>query len=698
MTETTSTREGSGGLRKSFFGQYVKYGLSKNKTYLLASVICSVVPTIAYITLLYNISSSVPVSRALPPIVQLFNFLASAAIIGHYVLCITGGVRSFEYLNRANKTDTLMCLPLTGSQRFWGDLLTGYLTTAAPIIPCGAIGVAAVAVSLSTEKMQGEAVQFALVFSGTMFFVMTFAYLLSVLAASLCGNRAGGIITAVLFAVISMEIPFSWGGYFILNILGYPMYDDLAFQPQLLVPSYDLIGEFEGFINIIRFHSISSIKDFDMSGCSVSDPLNVVVYILLSLGLVAVSFLISKKRRCEHTGEVFAAKYSAVAVTVLALFTAAGVVSYWCFNTNFIATILTLVITCTAVCVAAELILRRGVKKLGKRVVVYAISTAATIGLSVLISVTRAFGMSYVLPGADKIESVEFTRNCSGEFTEYYRFDKESDIEIFRERHAQLLNERIGDLRKNLVGAYYYQNPIPDMVVIRYTLKNGGTFLRMYTPSRSFYGSDPQDKIIKQYQTAQALNALPCELSDYPAQYALPLDEEVLSNVEISLGGVFGTYRVYPEKITDFSEILRDDIVERYSQDSLPIGCAGLQWASGSHTLDILETYENTLAFIKDPSNAELISEAPFALSFSAAHGDGNFSISLTEKDMQSPAGKELAALMRRCHPSDVETLYSDDYLYGIKVVSPDYYEWFIPAENVERVVALLAEIVLERI
>ncbi len=693
MTEAISTPD-SRSPQKSFFKRYLKYCFGENRTYFLMSLICSVMSALVYVAV-FTLYNSKPhflnTGMKAYYVVAALMFFAFAAIWGQYVLCITGGIRCFQHLTRRNKTDTLMCLPLTHSDRFWGDLLTGYLTTAAPIIPCGILGVIAAVIARETGTLPENLVEFAVTFNATLFFVMTFAYLLSVLAASLCGNRAGGIVTAVLLAVISVGIPAAWGEYFINNIIGYPMFGELSFQPHELIPSFALISEFSEYTSIFSFRI--SLHDFQMSDHSAANPLNIVFYVLLSLGLIALSFLISKNRKCENTGEVFAAKHAATVITILAAFTMTGALSYWLNQAKIIAAIISSVVVSAIIFLAAELILHRGLKKLGRRVIVYAVSTAVSVGFSVLISVTYALGVSFILPSADKIKSAEYIRGeYNSETTQYdvyYKFDKKTDIEKFRKNHALLLNENIDILGSNL----YQDNNNSDLTTVRYTLESGETFLRTYLIN---YDRSTAEKILKEHTARKALRAIPASLEDYPPQYAAPLLSDKIISSEITLGGTFGTYHIRSEKMPEFARILHDDIINHYPPDSMPIGSASVSTEEKRRSFDILATYENTLAFIKDENNAEFIYETPFTFNFYG--NDADFMIALTKENMESPTGKELMALMKSCHPSDIVTISSEEYRNATRVSSPDYFNWYVPQSNMPQVVKLITQIASERI
>jgi len=697
MTETISTPD-SRSPQKSFFKRYLKYSLGANRVYLLISLICSAMSVLVFVAIFTAYKSKPHYFNGegmnFYTVVEFAKFFASAAVWGQYVLCITGGIRCFQHLTRKNKTDTLMCLPLTHSNRFWGDLLTGYLTTAAPLLPCGILGVIAAFIARKTGTLPENLVEFAIVFNATLFFVMTFAYLLSVLAASLCGNCAGGNVTALLLAVLSVGISAAWGEYFIANIIGYPMYGELAFHPHALIPSFTLISEFNKYINLLYFRTTTSLHDFQISDYSAANPLNIVFYVLLSLGLIALSYIISKNRKCEHTGEIFAAKHAATVITILTAFTMTGALSYWFNGTKIIATIISAIVVSEVIFLAAELILRRGINKLGKRVIVYAVSTAVSIGFSVLISATHALGMSFYLPSADKIKSVEFIRgeynSETTQFDVFYKFDRKPDIEKFRETHSLLLKENIGALHSN----FYQYNGNENLTTVKYTLENGGTFLRTYLVNEylTIYG----ENFLEENTAKRALKTMPNSLEDYPSQYAAPLLSEKVTSSEISLGGSFGTYRIASDKMPEFSQILHDDIVSRYSPDLLPIGSAKVFTGGKERSFDILETYENTLAFIRNAGNTEFVEDAAFKFNFFAE--DIDLMITLTNEDLESPAGKELKALMRSCHPSDIETISSEEYQSGTRISSPDYFNWFIPKSNMPQVVKLIAEIALERI
>lgn len=674
MTETISTADNSRRPHNGFFKKYLTYNLSANKVYLLASLILSVMAALVFVII--SILSVTVFNSAFRETQGFINFFSIASIFGLYVVSITSGIRCFQSLTRSNKTDTLMCLPLTHAERFWGDFLTGYITSAAPIIPCGILGI----VFAAFAPKDTGALKFALVYESTLFFVMTFAYLLSVLAASICGNRGGGIVTAILLALISaLFFPF-WAGFVECNIIGYSTdINTTALHLAEYIPSPALFANLTDIFSFFSFDFSKITESLSTQQLAIENPLNVCVYILLCAGVTALAFIISKRRQCERTGEIFAAKHSAVIITILTALTAMGVCLISSpYRRHIVFAVSASFLTLVCVFVAAELILRLGTKKLGKRIVMYAAATCAALGFTILVSATRGLGMTYYLPGADSIVSAEFVDNnqAKSRLIKTYNFTDREDIEKLRDNHAQLLRSNI----KNLES---YNN-----FCIKYTLKNGREFTRTYGARQSY------DDAAGYVKTVQALETLPNTLSSYPAQYAALLDNINSDNITVTLGGMTKTLRIKPEKHSEFLQIIKNDIANGYSPDVLPIGRIYFY----DCTFDILETYQNTIAFLSDSSNIEANDASEAVYTIYLIGDDCRIEFSVLNNELDLPAVKELEGLMKSFNPYDYDTLYSKEVQNSVMVVSPDFYRHYIPNENIPKIIALISQIASQRI
>lgn len=692
MTETISTRnEPNRTPQSSFFKQYLRYNLAENRMFFVISIVFSAISIPLFLSFV-AITSHNPVVDDTSPFLTIMPFITIFTIIsilGLYALAISGGTRCFQHLTRRNKTDTLMCLPLTHSQRFWGDFLTGYITGVSPIIPCGILGIIIGAIAQYSYPIP-QFTRLALMYAATLFFIMTFAYVLSVLAASLCGNIPGGIVTSVLLALITAGIPSLWGLYFTHCIAGYPTEYLFQSSTDSPVPSIFMIGEFNETLNINRVWGILDVEEFLGNDFSVENPLNIIVYTLLSVGIAALAYYISKFRKYEHTGETFATKYSATIITILLCVTVTGLVCIWfTHNAGILFSSITSIVLSAIICLAAELILRRGKKKLVKRIITYAVAAFATVGVTVLFYGTGALGYSYYLPKADKIVSAELSYNAK---TNLFTFNKQSDIEKFRENHNQFLKNYMPYLKTNVTYVDVSE------VTIEYTLDNGKKFTRAYSVTPKEYTTEGRKKMKECHDALYSLHTL---LDDYTTQLAAPLLDSKNDEIYLTIGGTFGKYQVYPDKVSEFKQILHDDILSHFDPALLPIGVARVSDNDDNKTkkvFSILDTYENTLAFIKNPENAEFrYSDNPIRYHISISNGDIDLFVKISNDDSDSPAVKELESLMKVCNPLDGETLYSEEYERALEISSPDFFRYYIPQENIPQAVKLITQIASER-
>ncbi len=707
MTETISTRNDHTP-QASFFKQYLRYGIDKNKTYLLISTVLAVIaiPLFVITTAAFfiNLLAAEEYNEPLGMIIYFSNMFVGASCIGLYILALTGGARCFKVLTRRSRTDTLMCLPLNHSQRFWGDFLTGYITSAAPILPAGIVGIIIGAIVQGSHPTQHFAM-FAFLYALTIFFFMTFGYTLSVLAAALCGNIPGSIVTSAVLAIISIGSFECWGRFFVQCIAGFPGNQYLASKMIEPVPSLTAVINLLGMFGNIDLAETDSINFFLDYGFAVKNPLNIVFYILLSAGLTALAYFISKHRKPEHNGEVFAAKYGASAVTILLLVTVIGGVSFL-FMPEFgwIISSVAAVIASAIICVAAELILRQGVKKLGKRVIAYAVAACAAIGVSILIYGTHALGYSYYIPRADKIVSVQCkTKTGNVLFT----FNKKSDIEKFRDNHEQFLRTYMDYLGTHDISWENYEDP--EACTIEYALDNGKTYKRYYqTRIRHF----SPEAYVRESMAQDALNKLPTALEDYVAQYTAPLDSPKIISAEVSLGGTFGSYIIYPgnmvpnkfpNKLAEFAEVLKKDIEDHFDPEAMPIGYATVADNWGTRDYYILDTYTNTIAFARDPANAifdnrNYTDDEPMTKYVISYNGqDVHIHLSIREND-NSPAVKELESLIKVVNSFDTEKVHSEEIVRALKLTSPDQvFNYYITENDQPQALKLILQIASER-
>lgn len=689
MTETISTRnEPRRAPQGSFFKRYLRYNLTENRMFFVLSTVFSAA-SIPLFLLFSAITCNADTSSPFLKIMPFITVFAILSVFGLYILSISGGTRCFEYLTRRNKTDTLMCLPLTHSERFWGDFLTGYITGVSPIIPCGILGVIVGAiVQCSYPEMRFT--RLALVYAAALFFIMTFAYVLSVLAASLCGNIPGGIITSVLLALISAGIPSLWGLYFTHCVAGGTSDDYFQSIVDSPVPSIFMIGEFNEVLDVSGIRGILNMAEFLENDFSAEKPLNIIFYILISAVIAALAYCISKFRKCEHTGETFAAKHGATIIIILLCVTMTGAVcSLFTHQAGIVFSSVTSIVLSVIICLAAELILRRGKKKLGKRIITYAAAACATVGITALIYGTDGLGYSYYLPKADRIVSAQYSSNSQNAA---FTFNKKSDIEKFRENHNQLLKNYMSNFRTDIT--YLDMNA----VTIEYTLDNGKKFTRCYSVTSEDHTAEGR---LQRRECTDALDNLHTSLEDYTAQLAAPLLDYKINEAVWTLGGTFGSYTVYPDKMSEFAKIFHDDILSHFDPDVLPIGFGRVSNGDddkANMTFFILDAYENTIAFIKNPANSEFQCRGDDArYRIGVSRGGVDITLDISNDDCDSPAVKELESLMKVCNPLDNETAFSEEYERALEISTPDFFRYYIPQENIPKALKLISQIASER-
>lgn len=343
---------------------------------------------------------------------------------------------------------------------YWGQIAEFFYVT------CGYMLVAAVSFALAAV---------AVVCAGTLFEAVVFS------AALLCS------VTVVLWGVGVLAEHLLAG-----NAAGAVLYG----QSASLEPSY--LESLAGMNPLLFFADEGAAHQFFMALHPVYYPQLgdwrfLAVWFVVFLALSAAGLLLLCDRdgeRAEMAGKSPVLSLFSVAVAGLAAFSAAvallGPVD-----------IVVAVVAGTALFALVSLLLMFGPLR-GRTSRNISLACAggelAAMLATVAIVATGAFGFSGYVPSTDEVESVEvsyagspsyltegFSGVSSGEsyyYTSYRTYSDPSSIDIVRQAHAQLAET--AHARQGVDEADYRNTVLPYDLVIRYTLKDGGTVARYY--------------------------------------------------------------------------------------------------------------------------------------------------------------------------------------------------------------------------
>lgn len=412
-----------------------------------------------------------------------------AALMG-----ILAATESFTCLHDKSVVDMKLSLPMTASQRFVSNYLSGLFTYLVPFLGAQVISLLLCGYgclfmdgktfyenhwnSTLRENVPepyvcnffGEAmpILLKLILGGTLCMLML--YTLTVLIAVCCGSKFESISYTLLVNVI---IPGT-----ILCVL-YGIFDNL----------YGISAETIA-VKLILFTSVAGgiIATADWASGELFYGTEVVnygiwalVFFLIIAALFSLSFFLYRKRRAEQVSKPFVFKLAYYFIITCGMF---------CIISLFMdgdADLIPTIITTAIIYMIFEVVTNRGFKRFWLSIIKYA---ATFIAVTVIITIgqeTNGFGAVQRVPSASSVASIELRYN--GFYSDfpiyndyYYRSDPNfsmpllikdrTNIETVVEAHQAAID----CYEKNGEGNYAYSGNFE----ITYKLKTGGSFTRTY--------------------------------------------------------------------------------------------------------------------------------------------------------------------------------------------------------------------------
>lgn len=683
MATSTSTSENS---KKSFFKDYLVYNLSRNSKLICVSCILSAITLLCLAFASANILSLDFINNERNNIKYL-TMLSGSAIEGLLILSFAAGIVAFKSCTRKNFTDTLLSLPLTHCQRFWGDFLTGFFSSAAPVIPFGVI-----AVIIAAIMPYAGIAEYTARYSAAVFFAACFMYCISVLAAVVSGKTGKSIVIGIMLLVdIVLLVPL-WGVFFSYYTVGILDVYDNFIQCIKLYPSPFILLD---FFELSSRYNVASSTPIQNHIYSIGSPLTVLLYAAEIAAVIAVCYFLSKHRKAENTGNSFANKKAFAAVNVLTALTAAGLgaVIAHIYTDNLAVIVIVCVIVFAVAVIIGEIVIQQWAN-FKKRIVIYGAGTAVCAVTIIATDATYGFGSSFYIPAEDDIEKIICTTSDDISFS----FASEESISQICTAHKELLSENIEMLDKYSPRYVKFEN-----FQITYQLKNGKEFSRYYSPNASMIDDE---EFAEYYQTARLLKLLPTAAENYAEKYA---NEATVLNpdyVDIALDGIKGTITLNTEEYKDFAKIYAEDIKSHFNAEELPIGTieyfshnvddADYAFDINTQTFEILESYSDTIAYLH--SFTEQLNENAELFEYQIRIDDQKYTsldinVLIMPDNLELAPVKELLTLIKSCNPYDYKSSYSADSVNGVYVYTNYFNRYYIPENDIPKTIELITQI-----
>lgn len=656
---------------KSLFGTYLKYRLGALK---INFIMCCILNVLALP--LYVVSANDGFGGIISELALTGRVFSTMCIIALPLIAILNAVLSFDYYNKKELTDTIGALPLTHKQRFFADLLAGYVINIAPIIPCGIF--CAVMFGNMQDKLtdiaqvEGVICDFSMASLGvviavTLFLIVTFSYLFSVLITVCCGKT----FHSVAFSVFGMAVlPLFFGGIVRCFANGMVGVDPKKYFSKAVAffPPIGLLGDlFDAMSFPFDYRIVDSLPHAGEL-YAVVKPIYLAVYVILAAGIIAGAYLLGKRRLAENTGSAFVVKpmFTVISVGITAAVTIMMLaLTYLSTQYYFLVSAVVGAVTCFVTILLNPM----KKKKLLRSIILGAEMIAIMIAVWILLDKTGSFGARYLPKSADNIEYIRIGNT--------YTITDKADIE----KYISLLND---DLRETSKDMYYRENGF--CVEIKKT--DGKTIERRYEYSKNkelynatYYMANTAffERLIKELDGY--VDYFFDELGDVSDKWVCSLKTNT-TNVEIPAN-----------KTKEFIAILREEASEKYIPNAEIFAELEIYADTASRTFEIKKDFVRTIEFLENmEKNVEKDPDSPYLYIRYDVKGNQweTLSVMIRHKDRDNEKVKELVSLLEERGGK-----YDKDFEIMSYSASGELY---VTDKNKARVLELMTEIAAETI
>ncbi|MGN0674825.1 MAG: hypothetical protein ACI4KG_03685, partial [Oscillospiraceae bacterium] len=317
---------------------------------------------------------------------------------------------------------------------------------------------------------------------------MLMLYTTAVLITVCCGSKFESIAYTILINVI---IPST-----ILCVM-FSMLDSL-YGINAEVPGVKAIMYTSVAGGVIATTDWASQGDY-MMGNSMNYGIWALIFFLITAALGTLAFFLYKKRRAEQVSKPFVFKLAYYIIITGAMF---------CIVSCFVmaeSTVIPAIITTAIIYMIFEVVTNRGFKRFWLSIIKYAVTVAAAYAVIIIGIQTEGFGAVQRIPSASSVKSIELSYGgFYGDFSnlnnyDYYSFGNsdapllikdKTNIDTIVDAHHAIIDFYNEHKTLSSYSNYYELNDVIDdsayltqsnsYLLIKYNLKNGGSFTRRY--------------------------------------------------------------------------------------------------------------------------------------------------------------------------------------------------------------------------
>lgn len=721
---------------KSNMFSYILYKIGRRKGLAILNIVFSILcfPLIAGAMLFSSVgyTAAMNINREQIPYqdVEFFEIILfsaffigiSSAIILFITTIITPSLM-YSYNNKKCDCDMYLSLPLSNSQRFFGDFISGLAINLLPLLLNLGVGFGFICITNSIIAMNplvanelfnfeshnetpgiilNSIIPFTAALLTMIFVVYIGAYFISVFISSVCGRSADSIIYSLLSMML---IP----GFLLICTIYTGLSTNGINTEKLIIDMLSMIPPFGLLINGSYITAVSALNinpttgrlnDLNVIWQGFSLPA-VLIHIAVFAVLIIGAYLLSRRRKAEKAGQpfVYNTVYYVLSLLLISCIALLFVIFISESDAQSAAVLIAIGLFLTAIThFFVELSHYRGFKRIWQ----WALRYIGTIGCTVLVLVgMKAFinvNNSYI-PSVEAVESV--TLSGSHLCNNYY-YDKAAHNKFTLTSDA---DKQIAiDLNEQLINCSFdYEG-----IVFEYKFKDGSTRKVWYSPYRNnyTYGVEPE------FDTAMLFEAL-FKSDEFINQYFLPDKAKSMTAIyTLNSLDIFHNHTLNAEHNEALINALISDIRQYGMKNGKAVGSLQLDYSDKNNTtllreLFIYDSWKNVIALLGNESNStfdpsSLITDgdynghrSPVLIISVCDNTQGAYSdIFINEKDIELPELKELISL---CVFDADDSFYKASYQVSLHLnISQTVLmsELLIPDENAEKARECIAKLI----
>lgn len=406
--------------------------------------------------------------------------LAASVLMGSMI-----ALSQYSYLYKKTITDMNYSLPLSTTQRFFADYLSGFTIYIGIPLVCvalslGIFGICTPFVDLS-ELWKEMPFILSLVF--IVIFAMIQYYTMAIFALSFCGNTFESHFSIIAFALmIPATIGCLWGAITEGSAFGMTA---SAILTKGIFTSTNPVGSAVFFF---RYFDAYSYED----GTAVPMYMKWLVATLLVTAIyLGGAYLLQRFRKAEDVSKPYVYRSFFYAIMFMGTF---------CVLSLFImadAFIIAGIVICAVIWFIMEIITRRGFKKFWTAPVAFAAAVISVLGICWVCDITNGFGASKRVPSAVSVSSVTLSLDdMIGSYVNDIKFKDKDVIKAAVELNKEIVDRHFnsGKYSYNVTDKsrdYLYRGD-DYIITFEYTTLTGSTTIREYR-----INSGMADKLVK---------------------------------------------------------------------------------------------------------------------------------------------------------------------------------------------------------